>query len=254
MRDVTAIIMAGGRQRRWGGPGLKQKAEMFGRPIIWHTFDAVGVAVVACSEDQFDELRRGYDGKTPLVHCPTTADPWCRGLLQTRKHWGAKNVCLLGDVYFTDETLRMLAAAREDGLHVIGRRSVSRYTGGTPETFALTWHAEHSDALAKACELSLEHESRYATNRMVAPGYDHRGCPLATPWQPYRILADLPIEEYAFESKIWVNADNWTDDVDDYSRYLRYKRRCELQLPLAFYTGKSMGLWPGEPATVEAES
>lgn len=251
MRDVTAIIMAGGRQSRWGGPGLKQKAEMFSRPIIWHTFDAVGVAVVACSADQFDEIRRGYDGKTPLVHCPTTADPWCRGLLQTRKHWSEKNVCLLGDVFFTDETLRMLASARDDGLHVIGRRSVSRYTGGTPETFALTWHAEHSDALAQACDLSLEHAARYPAERMARPDYDHKGCPLATPWQPYRILADLPIDLYAFEDKIWINADNWTDDVDDYARYLRYRRRCELQLPLSYYTGKSMGLWPGEPQTTE---
>jgi molybdopterin-guanine dinucleotide biosynthesis protein A len=241
MRDATAIVMCGGRQSRWNGPGLKQLAPMFDRPIVWRTFDAVGKAVVACSHEQFEAIAKGYDGKTPLVHCPTTPDPWCRGMLQTRKHWSDRNVCLLGDVYFCDETLRMLSSARADGLHVIGRKSVSRYTGGTPETFALSWHAEHSDKLADACDKALEHAVHYPDG---GSGYDHKGCPLATPWQPYRILADLPIDQYAFESRIWVNADNWTDDVDDHRRYLIFKRRCEQQLPLSHFTGRAMGLWP----------
>jgi len=242
LKDATAIVMCGGRQSRWDGPDLKQMAPMFGRPIVWRTFDAVGVAVVACSGDQFEAITKGYDGGTPLVHCATTPDPWCRGMLQTRKHWSDRNVCLLGDVYFCDETLRMLASARTDGLHVIGRKSVSRYTGGTPETFALTWHAEHGDKLAKACDMALEHAVRYPDG---GSGYDAKGCPLATPWQPYRILSDLPVDQYAYESKIWINADNWTDDVDNFRRYQIFKRRLEQQRPLEHFTGKAMGLWPG---------
>jgi len=245
MRNTTAIVMCGGKQHRWGGPGLKQMAPMFDRPIVWRTLDSVGTAIIACSKDQWDVITRGYDGATPLIHCETTPDSWCRGMLQTRKHWAAKNVALLGDVWFSDETLAACASAMHDGLHVIGRKSISRYTGGTPETFALTWHAEHDNAVAGSCEDALEHEARYPTSLQPHPGYDHKGCPLATPWQPYRLLAGLTIDEYAYEGKIWIESDNWTDDVDDHAHYLRYKRRLEQQLPLSYFTGKSMGLWPG---------
>ena len=78
--QTAAIILAGGTGERFGRDGGKQLVEIAGKPILtWsaEAFDAVGdigLIVIVCPEDRFDEyLKRAVDPfpfVTPVVLAP----------------------------------------------------------------------------------------------------------------------------------------------------------------------------------------
>lgn len=227
--ETTTFVMCGGSQKRWNGPGYKHMTEIHGRPILWRTFDQVnGLVVVVASPGQFDAMVSGYDGPASFTLCDSSVTNWwAEGFLATRKMWTDRNVCLLGDVYFTHDGFR---ACQAGGLHVIGRAGPSPYTGAQwGETFALCWDAEHADAVIAAHEQAIKHAKGYPSG----VGRDPLGCPLGTPWQSYRSLAGIPMEEHRAEGEIWVEINDWTDDVDDVRRAKMMQRRLESLNPEA---------------------
>lgn len=216
------FIMCGGRQSRWNGPGLKQMAPIFGEPIVHRTMRQLGDvdAAIVATPEQRAVIDPG--GRYGFVDSSST-ELWCDGFLSTVDSWEPLNTALLGDVFFTDDA--MTAVKRQDGLRVIGRAGQSPYTGGPPEIFAMTWGAESADAIVAACKKAVDHARTFADGAE----YDDMGCPLASLWQPYRLLANLPIDKPKFDSEIFLEQNDWTDDVDSYDHYRKLRRRLEAQ-------------------------
>jgi hypothetical protein len=238
MKKKHIIITAAGGNERWiksGGKGLKQMVMIDGEPLIHRTLRQVAdhKVFLVTQADKADVLLSGAPYQ-PEVIDPADAKWWCSSFLASARRWGRHNVCLLADVWFSDWAMERLLEA--DGLHLLGRREPSPITFGNGETFAWTWHKRDNPRLVNACRKAIQHAEDYPKERMVRPGFDAHDCPLATPWQPYRILVGEDPEKHCTDQKIWLEHSDFTDDFDAMESYTtwneRYAKRIICQKPL----------------------
>ena len=224
-RKKRVFIMAGGEGKRWkktGGEGIKQMAPVDGEPVIHRTFRQVeGYEVFLVASPWQRDIICPPKGIGFIDSSETGW--WCHGFQGTAEFWGKRNICLLGDVFFSDRAMQRLLDA--ENLHVLGRREGSPITGGPGETFALTFKKSDAPRLIEASNLAMRHADGYPVEKMPRPGYDALGCPLATPWQLYRILIGVQPEMHVTDTDIWLEHSDFTDDFDTYNEWVKWTAR-----------------------------
>lgn len=138
--------------------------------------------------------------------------PFHNEYLHTRHLWSEdeRTVLLLGDVYFTDEAIATIAAGSGSAYRVFGRYRGSKVTG-TPygEIFAASWSpARHQQLDEHLAEVE----------RLRAAGE----CTRPPGWVLLRLWQGTPVGRHVVKPPIWVEIDDWTDDLDtpaDYDRH-----------------------------------
>lgn len=130
----------------------------------------------------------------------------------TRPFWSehGRTILLLGDVYFTDEAIRAIAAGSPTAYRVFGRYRASKVTG-TPygEIFAASWGPARLEAMD--VHLAEVERLRRAGESRRPPG-----------WLLLRLWQGTPVQRHVVKPPIWVEIDDWTDDLDtpaDYDRH-----------------------------------
>lgn len=135
----------------------------------------------------------------------------------TRDLWSAddRTVLLLGDVYFTDEALSVIAAGSPTAYRVFGRYRASRHTGCPyGEIFAASWgpqrHSQMDLHLAEVARL------RKTGQCLRPPG-----------WVLLRLWQATPVGQHVVKGPIWAEVDDLTDDLDvpaDWERHPAFGR------------------------------
>ena len=130
----------------------------------------------------------------------------------TRHLWSdtGRTVLLLGDVYFTDRCIATIGAGSPTAYRVFGRYRASKLTG-TPygEIFAASWGAERLPVM----DLHLT-----AVEQLRRTGVSNR----PPGWLLLRLWQGTPVGKHVVQRPIWVEVDDWTDDLDvpaDYQRH-----------------------------------
>ena len=130
----------------------------------------------------------------------------------TRELWSAdtRTVLLLGDVYFTDAAIATVGAGSPTAYRVFGRYRASKQTG-TPygEIFAASWGVERLPQM----DIHLAE-----VERLRAAGVSNR----PPGWLLLRLWQGTPVGKHVVKRPIWVEVDDWTDDLDvpaDYDRH-----------------------------------
>lgn len=130
----------------------------------------------------------------------------------TRHLWSetGRTVLLLGDVYFTDEAMVTIAAGSPTAYRVFGRHRASKVTG-TPygEIFAASWGP-------------TRHEQMDAHLVKVAQLRESRECTRPPGWVLLRLWQGTPVRQHVVRRPIWVEIDDWTDDLDTPADYHRH--------------------------------
>ena len=138
--------------------------------------------------------------------------PFHNEYLHTRHLWSDEDrtVLMLGDVYFTDRAIDTIAAGSPSAYRVFGRYRASKVTG-TPygEIFAASWgparNAQLDELLAKVEQLRASGE-----------------CTRPPGWVLLRLCQGTPVRQHVVRPPIWVEINDWTDDLDsplDYDRH-----------------------------------
>ena len=211
MSKPTVLIFCSGTAVRWDDDTThKQLALVEDVPLLHRTIAQLkkrGIRPVIVATDPATFTLPDTD----YFH-PSASRYWVETVLSTRNLWKGQMVALLGDVFFSEGAMNDCIAA--DGLHFFGRIQPSYVTGGCAEVFAMSWGDEDHGALTDALAASLKHAVDKGGDR------DQNGSPVGSPWQPYRLLSGLAIDDHAVDSKgIWINRNDFTDDFDTQAHY-----------------------------------
>lgn len=215
---MRVLIFCAGEAKRWKNDRPKQLVDVDGCPLLERTVSQVRARgyqpIVVAHEDVFGVL----DAE---VFRPKESTYNTDSVLATRCLWGDETLCLLGDVWFSEEALDTITTAAF-GVKVFGRERPSTLTGGCGEIFAFRWDRANDDKVAEAMALATEHAR---THPRKNTGRDNFGSPLGSLWQPYRALAGIDMDAHRTDATIWKEIDDWTDDFDSVEAYERWMQR-----------------------------
>ena len=212
MNKLNVIVLANGGQTRFpASASPKQLLEVDGEPIVRRTVRefarrlACQVKVVTGNPAIIDALSRA---QLPVVILTPGPTPHALASLQAvRSDWGARTLCLFGDVYYTDAAIETIASCERE-LAFFGRRIQSKFTGkGHGEIVAVAWNRAHAAAMQRSLE--------YWRDRPLF-------------WSVYRDFAGLwDIEDNYLlrETPLFIDIDDWTDDFDTPEEYARWCKR-----------------------------
>lgn len=94
---MKIFILCAGKQTRWTGSEPKQLLSVNGEPIIERT--------LRLAEDAFIVSHRKEFKRFGNVIRPSFKRSTCETLLSCSKHFTERNIILLGDVYYTEESI-----------------------------------------------------------------------------------------------------------------------------------------------------
>jgi len=212
---MRVIIAAAGEATRWGEYlGLpKHLAPTAAGEVLLSRTVAQARQIsedvhILTPADQRYELPPRRSRKVTWHEVPTHRNEY----EHTRDLWSDadRTVLLLGDVYFTDEAMARIAAGSPSAYRVFGRYRASKVTG-TPygEIFAASWGpARHAQMDVHLAEVE----------RLRAAGV----CTRPPGWVLLRLWQGTPVRKHIVRPPIWVEIDDWTDDLDtpaDYNRH-----------------------------------
>ena len=130
----------------------------------------------------------------------------------TRHLWSDtdRTLLLLGDVYFTDAAMATVAAGSLSAYRVFGRYRASKVTG-TPygEIFAASWGPARTAQMD--AHLAEVRRLRESGECLRPPG-----------WVLLRLWQGTPVRRHLVTRPIWVEIDDWTDDLDTPADYHRH--------------------------------
>lgn len=208
---MRVIIACAGEGRRWaehlGVP--KHLAPMADGEVLLHR--TVEQALSLTSDVHVitpDDSRYEFPETVQRHALP----PFHNEYLHTRHLWSQteRTVLMLGDVYFTDRAISAIAAGSVTAYRVFGRYRASKLTG-TPygEIFAASWGPDRIPQMdAHLAAVERMRESGECTR---PPG-----------WVLLRLWQGTPVRQHVVRPPIWVEIDDWTDDLDtpaDYDRH-----------------------------------
>ncbi len=220
MRE-TLIILAGGKQTRWGQYSSKMLAPVLGLPLIRRT----------CAQ-----LRRTGQPRPTIYSADAEVvgnerafwpDRYQGSILEaiaaTSLLWRRQTTILLGDVVFSDQAMQWLAETRVDKtkpIQIFGKTGPNEFTDKRwPEIYGLRFSLSAGNRLLECIEETLK-----------GP------CERKKIWELYRALLRLPQARepdywYLYhppQSQLFAEISDWTDDIDRSVEYWNLVRRLGL--------------------------
>jgi len=204
MKDTSVIILCAGHQERWGDISCKHLVPIDKEPLLFRTVKQCkkifGVEpVVATQNPLLDKLSRhkGYESHIPFM-CRWTVETLSSTLDQIIYYPGGNPlpimIVLLGDVYYTDVTLRVI------------KKGNTLVYGDSYEIYGLKLcnHNRARVALKKA----IAHAEEGGTGKL---------------WEFYRAYIDIPMMPHVE----WLDVeftfiDDETQDFDTYEEYKQF--------------------------------
>ena len=210
---IRCFILAAGDGVRWGEYlGVpKQLLKIRGETLldricrILHAHDIADVCVVTTD-------RRLLNGVRPHVH-PVRRGTICDTILSCERHWGGRNIFLLGDVFYSPSVID--AMVREEApIRFFGRPWPCRITRcAHGEIFGLTFsHSECNTVIDALEEVNMCNEHTLPRNL----------------WNVYHTIIEAQRNSKAFETKLLKVVDDYTNDFDvpaDYHRQIKIYER-----------------------------
>lgn len=137
------------------------------------------------------------------------AEPTPNEFVTSRQWWSqaGRTVLLLGDTYYTDHAIDVIAGYNRQRWQLFGRKNASKVTG-TPwgEYFACSWWPQHQ-------QMMLEHLDQVILARAV--GIAQR----CTGWELLRSIQRTPLNEHVVNPMWFTEIDDLTDDFDTRHEY-----------------------------------
>lgn len=197
------IVLADGKQERWpAGAPPKELLLVDREPILLRT--------IRLFEQALQTFVYVYTRKPAVIEAVSRfrcfdygeADTQLEAMARARPLWRDRQICLLGDVYYSEAAVEAIAACRRP-VAFYGRRLQSELTGKPwGELVAMAWNREHDED-------------------MLSSLHNWKDRPLL--WSPYRDFAGLWLpegENYLFHTpECLVEIDDWTDDFDSPEEY-----------------------------------
>jgi hypothetical protein len=229
MSSPSVFILASGPARRangehkqlWtvdGEPVILRTVRHFAEKLGWRTILVTPhEAIVQCMVDNLKQETKQSVFSVVDVGSPCLMTVTVQ---MTQQQWTGQNLFLLGDVYFTDRGFRAIEEALESSLETLfyGRREPSLITGGPGEVFGWQFPSTRSQEMLRACDAA-----RKQWEHALRAPYDGVGTPMGTPWQIYRYLNDVPLDQHQCPGN-WVEINDFTDDFDSKERYDAWHR------------------------------
>lgn len=214
------IILAGGRQERWGLYSSKMLAPILGQPLIRRT----------CAQ-----LRRMgqprptiYSADAEVVGNERAFWPdryqWTvlEAIAATSLLWRRQTTIILGDVVFSDQAMQWLAETRVDEttpIQLFGKTGPNIFTGKAwPEIYGLRFSISAGNRLLECIKETL-----------------NGPCERKKIWELYRALLRIPQArepDYWYyyhppQSHLFAEISDWTDDIDRPEEYWNLVPRLE---------------------------
>ena len=213
---LKILILCNGDGTRWGNyMGLpKQLAplnqvdesliERTIRMCCEHGISLEAIYIIS-ADDRLKKLPTNY--LTPRVGSLITET-----LLETQRLWSGHTVVLLGDVFYSTQSLKRILGNSQE-LAIYGRKGQSNYTY-TPhgEIFALSFSQSKQPTV-------LDH-----LNKAIA---DAQSGGRGKLWEFYRSTVNIPLDKHRFAGNHFVDINDWTDDFDWPSEYDQNMTICE---------------------------
>lgn len=204
---MRIIIACAGSSAKWGGHlGVpRHLVPMGGEPLLHRTArQALAVSDDVHVTSAGDE-RYALPGVTH--HAVTTPAP--NELVSTIPFWSRddRTVLLLGDTYYTDDAMRIIAGFALRRWQLFGRYGPSELTGSPwGEIFAYSWWPQQRQTL-------LEHLERVRLAHAVGIARRFIG------WEVLRSIQQTPLNEHVVKPFWFTEIDDLTDDIDDPREY-----------------------------------
>jgi hypothetical protein len=189
---MISLIMAAGDNTRWNGRIPKQLAEIGGQPLIQRTYRQASLyrgspiivthnpAIKALELNCFEPQFRRWIVET---------------LLSTRQLWQERTAVLLGDVIYSDYTMRLLLANR-DPLAVYGFKW---------EIVGLSFDSEAWGDVILALENAKHNAEKGGRGKL---------------WEFYRSYCHIPLEATDYvECSVFNEVEDYTNDIDSMQEY-----------------------------------
>jgi hypothetical protein len=190
---MKVFILASGSQKRWNRSKpeypIKQLVPIEGVPLIYRTINQLfSRGIVPTVVSKIDELNIG----DRII--PEDSRFAVSSLHSTMPQWGAENLVLLGDVYFTDKAIDMCLNMDGD-IH---------FAGLPREIFAVYWRdVDKMDRLLRETTLYGEKGTRYAGKL----------------WTLYRSFIGVDLEKHIHNMNHYTFIKDGSRDFDKWSEY-----------------------------------
>jgi hypothetical protein len=219
---MKAIIMAAGEQTRWGNSfGVpKHLIPVNHEPIVKRTIrllrdqSVVDISLVGPDSD----LYRIQGSK---LHVPKKTPAYADAdkFLSSQELWNTtgRTITLFGDVYFTEQAIRVIVNDTDTNWKVYGRPTPSNITGKKcAEIFAHSFYPADIDRHRQMLFYIIELYNQGKIN-------DCRG------WEHYRAMhgaRGAEVDKHEIYGNFTV-IDDWTEDFDKAKHYIRFCQRWE---------------------------
>ena len=203
---ARALILCAGDGRRWGDHlGIKKQLIYFnGESLLDRTCRLLNnnrITDIIC-------VTRDNSIRSPAmtIFTPERCGLLVETILSTVPKWQGRTIILLGDVFFTENSIRRISCFRGD-LVIFGRPWASRLVGCTHgELFAMSFSHQCSHKIIQSAQQIVRLASDGARGNM---------------WDLYHYLAHLPLNSGRSESRYFCVIDDITNDFDSPSDYER---------------------------------
>lgn len=206
---MRVVIAAAGPQTKWNNHlGVPSHlVEVDGEPLLARTIRQAQTLTKDVHLTSPDDDRYDFPGVVRHIRGPEGNE-----YTSTRDLWSdrSRTVLLLGDVYFTDAAIRVIAGGSPTDYRVFGRYRASRRTG-TPygEIFAASWgHRQRTKLDTLLAEVAHLRETGECTR--------------PAGWVLLRLYQRTPPGRHLVKRPYFVTIDDLTDDIDypaDYDRH-----------------------------------
>ena len=207
MIDAKFIIGCAGRSERWGNhAGVpKHLVKIDGVPLLHRTVDllrnlgANDISILA-----FDARYR-IEGTRFITPTETAFKNTALG--HSAEYWSSTkdSVVLLGDVYFSQQAMRLITSHQGEHIHWFGRKGAGKTGKGWGELFAIS--------IPQHC-----HQEMRNAFSAVSLAFEEKKIKRATGWECYRFLHKLPLTKNVFSTD-FTDIDDETEDFDFPSEY-----------------------------------
>ena len=188
---MQILILAAGDNERWWGRVPKQLVQIEGKPLIRRTVEQV----IERAEPVVITHNPAIQAAVPYFAGPEASRYITETLLSTAYLWQGRTIILLGDVIYSDETIKAIFANRKP-VAVFGRKW---------EIFAVAFNKQMSKKVIKALELAIANGEAGGRAKL---------------WEFYHAYCEMSLTEVHYlEDKIFVPVEDYTDDIDTLEQY-----------------------------------
>jgi len=206
--DTRVIILCAGKAKRWSSPdNIPKQLALFNDEKLLHrtirllrSHNMANITVVAVNPElKMDQCE---------YFIPELNGWAAETLLSTQTLWAHRSIILLGDVFFSENTLKSIVFF-DKTLGVFGRPNPNPYVRCPHgEIFALNFSDQHREEIAKACEKVVEFG---------------KGGGKGNIWDLYDALMNQPFNSQVVDKINFQTINDYTDDIDSLAEYDRMR-------------------------------